>query len=68
MLDWLLRRFGLVADPPPDERLRKLDRRSRKAVNRAANQLHDDDLRRLAGMSAAVSHYRQRREREEQSR
>ena len=61
MFDWLLRHLGMVADPPRDERLEKLDRRSRKAVKQAAEQLNDNDLRRLVGMNVVVSHYRHRR-------
>lgn len=61
MLDWLWQRLGLVSHAPNDERLESLDKRSRKAVKKVAEQLNDDDLRRLAGMSVVVSHYSRRR-------
>ena len=61
MFGWLLNLLGLVGDPPRDQRLESLDKRSRKAVKKVAEQLNDEDLRRLAGMSVVVSHYSGRR-------
>ena len=61
MFDWLLHLLGLVGDPPHDEGLESLDKRSRTAVKKVAEQLNDEDLRRLAGMSVVVSHYSGRR-------
>lgn len=60
VLRLLLRLFGLES-PHHDTHVDHLDRRSRVAVHRIAEELDDDELRRLAGLSRATRIYPRRR-------